>query len=216
MCIGRYFVADENGQDVSNEASTRPQSFSQSMSSEFGKNLMALTHKYLGSPQLANVSFDALKNDYETILSPFKLGDYSFKDTSMWERSNTKERKYTIKSLELQLLKRMSRSCFLCGESTLNKPVRKMSGFHGHHVKEREKSFNPSNGPTKPVESMRSELSKTVCLCWKCHLHVTYDPDTDKEFLNLFHKRGFIVQEDGTITNENGPDSLKIADAMAS
>ncbi len=186
----------------------------QVMDSEDGRQAQQMTDMYcnMTSKELECVEFADIVREFDQIsLSPFAFIDVARVNEEKWDTLTVGQRKYAIRRAENTAIKKMCRSCFFCGKNALAQPAKQSHSFHLHHILEKLKSFDPSQGPSKSLERQRLELRKTIMLCCHCHVRVTWCEIADSELMAKFNDLGFKVnQTTGEITCTKEYDGLRI------
>ena len=184
----------------------------QVMDSADGRQVMQMTDMYLKmkSKEIEPVKFAEINEEYARI-TPFAFIDIARLNEETWDTLTVAQRKYAIRRAEITAIKKMTRRCFFCDKNALEQPAKQSHSQHLHHVLEKLKSFNPSEGPRKSLEKQRSELIKTIMLCCRCHMRITWCEAADAELMAKFKALGFKVnQATGEITCTREYDGLRI------
>ena len=184
----------------------------QVMDSADGRQVTQMTDMYLKmkSKEIESVEFADLMEKYDRI-TPFAFIDIARLNEEKWDPLTAGQRRYAIRRAETIAIKKMTRRCFFCGKNALAQPAKQSHSFHLHHVLEKLKSFNPSEGPKKSLEKQRAELRKTIMLCCHCHVRITWCELADSELMAKFKDLGFEVnQKTGEITCSQEYDGLRI------
>ena len=136
--------------------------------------------------------------EFETV---FDHRDCLLFNEDRWnEATTTTQRNHMLTRAYLQSEKRLSGGCYMCGQDFANVPLRDMTGLDCHHVLEKKKNHNPSEGAGMLLDVARSEMRKCFPLCKCCHQRITYDEKSNDEFTAKWQKDGFrINMENGHI-----------------
>eukprot|EP00984_Skeletonema_dohrnii_P012939 scaffold5303_cov97-Skeletonema_dohrnii-CCMP3373.AAC.1 len=150
---------------------------------------------------VATLTFNNVCTTFENN-TDFRYKDCFLFNKECWTCADKSTRNILLRRVYLQVEKRMCGGCLQCGEKFCNLPLRELGGIDLHHVIEKKKSFNPSDGADKPFDVSLKENRKLVPLCKKCHLYVHHKPgENDKFMAKLESKYGVdIDQSSGEIS----------------